>query len=233
MTTRTGSYNQRRVWLGGGLVLGLVIALVGWLLVIEPELTDTAAKRDQLESVELQNTVLAAKNAKLKAENDDAAALRDSLSTALAELPADGGLPAFTRQLSSQATAHGVTLTSVIVGATATAAVADPAAAATPATIDDTATAATTGTTAATGPLQITVTVAASGLGRDLAAFLYDIQVTGPRRALVTATQLAPTEGSSSIGPDAGSTLDLTLSVFSAPMTADEQAALQKLLSGS
>ena len=39
----------------------------------------------------------------------------------------------------------------------------------------------------------MTITVAATGLGADLQAFLREIQVTGPRRALVTASQLTRT----------------------------------------
>jgi hypothetical protein len=231
MTTHSGALNRKRFWLGGGLVLTLAIALIGWFVVMQPELAETSATRDQIESVELQNTVLAAKNARLKAENEDVEALRAGLAGALAELPADGGLPAFTRQLSSQAAAHAVTLSSVTVG-TATP-VADPAAAGTAPVVDGAVTDAAAGAAAASDLIQITVTVAAAGLGKDLTAFLYDIQVSGPRRALVTSTQLAPADGSTGTGPDAQSTLNLTLNVFSAPVTADEQAALQKLLSGS
>lgn len=225
MTMTTGTYNRKRVWLGGGLLLVVVILALGWFVVVSPVLTETASTRDQIESVRLQNSALAAKNASLKAANDDVAALRDSLAAALAELPADSGLPSFTRQLSGQATAHSVVLTSVVVGAAGTVTPAAPVAA-----VDGTTT--TPAGTSTDGLMQIAVTVTASGLGGDLVGFLSDIQISGPRRALVTSTQLAPTD-SAVTGPDAPSTLSLSLTVFSAPMTDDERAALEKLLSGS
>lgn len=228
---KTGMQNRKRIWLGGGLVLALVIVLGGWFVFIDPERTDTASTRSDIASVQVQNTVLAAKNARLKAQNDDAAALRAGLAAALAELPSDGGLPAFTRQLSAQAAAHEVLLSGVIVGAAS--AVAAPAVAA-PAATDPTATdAAPAATGAASTLMQTIVTVTATGLGRDLTAFLSDIQVAGPRRALVTATQLSPADDANGAGPDAAASMSLTLSVFSAPLTADDRAALDKLLSGS
>jgi hypothetical protein len=178
----------------------------------------------------MQNVALQAKNAKLKEQNDDVAALRQSLADALAALPSDGGLPEFTRQVSAQATATLVSLTSIVVGS------------ATPVVATDSADggSADSGTTTATegaepaspGLLQIEITLTATGLGADLQAFVNEVQVTGPRRVLVTASQLA-TKGESSVGIDGTSTLTLSLDIFSAPMTPDAQAALEKLLTGN
>lgn len=228
-----GAFQQKRVWLGGGLVLVIVILALGWFVVIGPVRTDTALTRDEIESVQLQNTLIEAKNAKLKAQNDDVATLRANLAGAVAALPTDGGLPAFTRQLSAQAAAHSVTLTSVVVGASSEVAASDSGAAAAAAPVATDGTTAAAPAAATTGLMQTTMTVTAAGLGRDLTGFLSDIQVAGPRRALVTATQVAPADVAAGSGPDAASTLNLTLTVFSAPVTADEQAALEKLLSGS
>jgi hypothetical protein len=79
------------------------------------------------------------------------------------------------------------------------------------------------------------VTLTATGLGPDLLAFLHEVQVTGPRRALVTAVQLAPAEENASSGGDitGRSSLNLSLTIFSAPLTPEAQAALVKLLSGN
>lgn len=225
------TYNRKQIWLGGGALLGVVILLLGWFMVISPELTDAAATRDQVEAAGTQNLALEAKNARLAQQNDDVAALRDSLAAALAELPSDGGLPAFTRQLSAQATASSVTLSSVVVGATSAAT--DTAAVAAPDATATDATAPAPAATAAGGLVQITITVAAGGLGRDLLTFLSEIQVTGPRRALVTSTAFAPAEGGAGSGLDATSTLNLTMTIFSAPLAPADQAALEKLLSGS
>jgi len=101
----------------------------------------------------------------------------------------------------------------------------------------------TTGATSAptAGLLQIAVTVKATGLGDDLQAFLNEVQATGPRRALVTAVQLSPggeNGGNGGSGGNGGDTkglctLNLSLNIFSAPLSPDAQAALEKLLSGN
>ena len=225
----TGRLQDRRLWLGGGALLAVVILLVAWFGFINPQLTSTASIRDESDSAQLQNNVLQSKNSKLKKENDNVATLRSGLAAALAALPSDGGLPAFTRQLSAQATANSVTLTSVIVGA-ATPVAAVGTAPAAPAA--DAAT--TTGVTpvaSASSLVQIPISLVATGLGKNDIAFLKSIQVTGPRRALVTASQLAPSGGAAT-GIDGPCTLTLTLTVFSAPLAPTAQAALQKLLSG-
>lgn len=217
----------------------VLILLVAWFGFINPQLSSTASLREQADLAQQQNDVLQAKNNKLKKENDNVASLRTGLAAALAALPSDGGLPDFTRQLSAQATANSVTLTSVIVGAVtpvaAAAAGAAPAAAATDASSAvPTPAAAPAGVKplASTSSLvQIPVSLVASGLGKNDIAFLKAIQVTGPRRALVTAVQLAPSGGAAT-GIDGPCTLTLTLTVFSAPLTSDAQAALQKLLTG-
>jgi Tfp pilus assembly protein PilV len=234
----TGRLQDRRLWLGGGAVIAVLILVVAWFGFINPQLTSTASLRDQTDSAQQQNNVLQSKNNKLKKENDDVATLRAGLAAALAALPSDGGLPAFTRQLSAQATANSVTLTSVIVGAVTP--VAGAAGAAAPAAATDASSAAPAPAAAPAGvtPLastsslvQIPVSLVASGLGKNDIAFLKAIQVTGPRRALVTASQLAPSGGAAT-GIDGPCTLTLTLTVFSAPLTPDAQAALQKLLTG-
>jgi hypothetical protein len=169
---------------------------------------------------------LEAKNSRLEEQNNDAAALRAGLAAALAELPTDGGLPEFTRQLSAQATATSVVLSSVVVGTAIP--VQDTGGTAVPGTTTD----AVTTATPSSGLVQMTVSLAATGLAADLQAFLHEIQVTGPRRALVTSTQLTPSSDDP-IGIDGPCTLNLTLNIFSAPVSATDQAALDKLLSGN
>ncbi len=221
---------NRRIWLGGGAVVAVLMVVLGWFFVVNPELVAADSTRAQAESARQQNTVLQNKNAKLKAANDNVELLRAGLATALAELPYDSGLPEFTRQLAAQATANSVVLSSVVVGGATpvTAAVAAAAAGATDATAPAADTSAPVADAAATaGLLAIAVTVAATGpCGGDI-EFLKAIQVAGPRRALVTDVQLAPVTGAEPC------VMTLQLTVFSAPLSPEAQAALVKLLSGT
>lgn len=239
---------DKRLWLGGGAAVAVVILLLGWFFVVGPQLSAASTARDEAGAARMQNVVLEDTNAKLKTQNDDAAALRAGLAAALAELPYDSGLPEFTRQISAQATANSVALSSIVVsGATpvvgTTATAADPAA-------DSVAAA-----PASSSLLAIPISLTATGPGSGQLAFLSAIQTTGPRRALVTSVQLTPLTAGDATGGDATRiggeatggeasglaltggepqfTLTLELTVFSAPLSPEAQAALEKLLSGN
>ena len=219
------STQDKRLWLCGGAIVAVLIVLLGWFYVIHPELSAASSHRDQAESARTQNIVLEGKNNKLKVQNDDAAALRAGLAAALAELPYDSGLPEFTRQVSAQATEHSMLLSSIVVGNAVP--VVGPS-------TDDAGTTDTAATAAAsTGLVTIPITVIATGLGSSQLAFLTALQVTGPRRALVTAVQIAPLGGGEAVGSDAESTMTLQLTVFSAPLSPAAQTELEKLLSGT
>jgi hypothetical protein len=230
----TGRPQNRRLWLGGGAVVAVLILLVAWFGFISPELASTASIHDQAAAAQSQNEVLQLKNQRLKSQNDSAAGLRADLAAELKALPSESGLPAFTRQLSAEATANSVTLTSVVVGAVApVGAAAGQSAAAAASAATSVATTASVTPVASTGSLvQIPVTVIATGLGKNDIAFLKAIQVIGPRRALVTASQLAPIGSGAATGVNGPCTLTLTLTIFSAPLTPAAQADLQKLISG-
>jgi hypothetical protein len=208
---------DRRLWLGGSAVAAVLIVLFGWFLVIDPELSAGSSTREEAASARGQNVALEAKNAKLKAENDDVTSLRAGLAAAVAELPFDSGLPEFTRQLSAQATANSVVLTSVVVASSVP--VGDETGATTP---DATAT-----TTSPTGLVAIPITAVAVGPCSGQVEFLKAIQVAGPRRALVNDVQLAQ------VTAEAPCDLTVQLTIFSAPLSPTEQAVLESLLSGN
>ena len=226
-------FQDRRLWLGGGAAVAVLIVVIGWFFVIDPELSAAASTREEVESARVQNVVTQAKNDMLKAQNDTLAALRLNLADLLAALPSDDGLPEFTRQLSKQA-GTSVDLSSIVIGATTPVAGAVTATGGIAATGSTAETGATPGAAvtpgASNGLVQTTVTVAADGLGSDLLAFLQKVQ-TGPRRVLVTDSHLAPS-GDGIAGIKGHCTLSLTLTIFSAPKSPEEQAALEQLLSG-
>jgi hypothetical protein len=219
----TTSLEDKRVWLVGGAVLALVIALAGWLVVISPKLSATQALRDDTDGTQAQNAVLEAKVAKLAQQNNKVGELTTSLRTALTELPFDSGLPEFTRQLSTQATLQSVTLTSITVGAATPVAATVPVA--TPTTTTTGSTTSTTPAASASALVSIPITLASTGATADQVAFLKAIQEDGPRRALVTSVTMGSVSGNSG-------TMTVQLNVFSAPLSAAAQAQLEKLLTG-
>lgn len=232
------SLQDKRIWLGGGAVAAVLIAAASWFFVINPELSSADSLRSQADSATQQNQVTQAKVTSLEAKTKDLSKLTAGLQTALNALPIDSGLPTFTRQLSAQAAGVHVDLTSIAIGSVA-AVSATPATATTPGTTSGATTPgasapATTGAPAsATGSVfSIPVTVVSTGSLVDELAFLKLIQTVGPRRALVTSTQIAPGTGAKVASIDGSATVTAQLSVFSAPLTPDQATQMQKLLRG-
>lgn len=207
-----GGVQDKRLWLGGGIGLAVVIALLSWFFVINPGLTTAGARRDAAVTVQQQNVVLAGKLTTLRRENSHLTQLTANLQTALDALPFDTGLPEFTRQLNSQAADSGVELASIAVSAAKTATGSAPS---------------TTGTPVTAGAiLAIPVTVIANGTTAEQLDFMNSVQVGGPRRALVLSVQLDQASGSR------GETMTLLVNVFTAPLSQTAQAQLEKLLRG-
>jgi hypothetical protein len=230
---------DKRIWLAGGAAAALIIVAIGWVAVISPQLSSTNSVRSQTDAARAQNTVLAAAVAKLKRQNDNVGQLKTSLRAALAGLPFDTGLPTFTRQLAGQATKTRVTLSSITVGpasSTTTAATASTTPATTAGTGAPAPTAVPTAAPptpagAATSVMAIPITLLSKGTNAQQMAFLKAIQVTGPRRALVSSAILA---GNATVGQpsaNASSTMTTQLSIYTAPLDAAGRAALAKLLS--
>ncbi|HEY3715520.1 MAG TPA: hypothetical protein VGL39_13420 [Jatrophihabitantaceae bacterium] len=222
---------DRRVWLGAGALAGLLLVLIGWFALVSPQLSSASSIRGQAAAAEQRNALLQSKIAKLQRQDADLDGLTARLRAALAELPVDSGLPEFTRQLSDQAKQHRVDLTSVSVGSVTPVTTAPATSTSTPRP-DATGTSAPS-TSAPAGKLYaIPVTLVSSGPARDQLAFVRAIQVDGPRRALVTATQLTPASGSSEASIDPASTMTTQVTIFTAPLAPSAAAQLDKLLHG-
>jgi hypothetical protein len=217
-----------RLWIGGGSVVAVLVAAIAWLAVVHPELSKASSLHSQTDTVRTENSTLQAKLDKLQKDSAKVATLRQSLAQAQAALPAGTGLDAFTRQVSAQAAAAHVKITSL----TATAPV--PVAAATSAPTapgGDTATTSSASATPSTpaptstnsaiapasGQYSIAVTIAVSGTPAGDLAFLHALQTGGPRAVLVNSTQI-----SSQVGGSGGAVTTLTaqLQVFASPQPA-------------
>ena len=235
-------FENRRVWLGGGGVVALLIIAVAWFMFISPERSSVSDLNAQAAATRQQNATLQSKVKALQVKSGQISKYTASLKAALTALPFDSGLPAFTRQLSAQGTSNDVHVTSVVVGgvtsvnsATATAPADDsststaaPAATTTPTATPTSATAATP----AGGLFSVAVTVQSEGTLEHQLAFLKDIQTAGPRRALISASQIAPGTGAKGGSIDGSSQFTTSITVFSAPQTPDQVAQLTKLLAG-
>jgi hypothetical protein len=238
----TPALQDRRLWMGGGALVAIVLAAAAWLAFIHPELSSADSLRSQKSDVDWQNVQTSAKNAGLARQNRNIDALRSKLLAALDALPPDSGLPAFTRQLNAYGSLASVSLTNITVGniasAAGSAAPTSPSPAGTTDTEGTTDTSATPGqtpgvTSAAGSQYSITVTVQSQGSLLHQLAFLKEIEA-GPRRAIVNSTQLTSGGGTRAASVDDSATMSTQLTIFSAPMSEAQLTQLKQILkSGS
>jgi len=200
----------------GGAVAALFLAALSWFVVISPLRSDAQTLRDNTAAVQTENVAIEARTVTLRQQLDDREQLVESAREALAALPSGAQLPGFNRQLTRQARAQGVDLTSITIGATTSAtsgAAADPA-----------ATAPTTGT------LTIPVTVATSGPMLKQLQFLHELQQVGPRRVLVTSTSVTPLQ--TDAATEISSSMTVQLTVFAALLPPELRHQLVGVLHG-
>ena len=109
-------FQDKRVWLGGGALGAVLILALGWSMFIGPELSSASGLHDQATATGQENSVLALKVKSLQLKSTQLKRYTTALREALYALPVDSGLPAFTRQLTAQAKADKVEVSSVAVG---------------------------------------------------------------------------------------------------------------------
>ena len=229
----SSALQDRRVWLGGGFLVALVLIAASWFMLVSPELSSASDVRTQAAGINAQNDVAVGKNAKLAQQDRGFNILQRKLRAALNSLPPDSGLPAFTDEVTGLARATGVSLSGVNVGTISAVAAAAPAAPAgsSPSSSSSTATPTTpTATTAGTtggGQFSIPVTLNTAGSYRHQTAFLTALQ-NGPRRALVISSQL--TVGASHAATYSATTMVTQVTLFSASMSKGQIAQLKTIL---
>ncbi len=238
---------NKRVWLGGGAGAALLIIAVAWFMFIGPELSSASALQSQAAATRQQNAVLQAKLGELQVKSSKITKYTASLKAALSALPYDSGLPAFTRQLSAQARVDEVAISGVVVGSVSAVVAAAPAvggvapavagaapAAPAPATPTDTTGATPTtpiGPTSAAGSLySVLVTIESKGTLVHQLGFLHDVRTAGPRRVLITSSQIVAGAGKGG-SIDRAAVFTTQLTIFSAPQSPAQVVQLNKLLS--
>lgn len=108
--------NPSRPWIIGGLLLCVVMAAVTWFFFAGPQLDDRSATEQQVSDAELQNSVLQQRIDKLRRDSQHVGDMRKKLEAERAGLPVDHQMDTFTEQLTRQAKAAGVVLTSITPG---------------------------------------------------------------------------------------------------------------------
>ncbi|SHH61590.1 type IV pilus assembly protein PilO [Jatrophihabitans endophyticus] len=210
-----------RLHVGGAAVVALVIALVGWFLLISPQRSDSADVQDQTANAELQNTVLQGRINQLTAEKKKAATYGAALAKARAALPSTSDMAAFLRHVQSIGSATSTKVTSIsvdaakavessapVVGATTS-----PTASASP-TASSATDSSTTAAASGTGLYSVPISASVTGTQRNLARFLTELQSGQPRAVLLTSV----TRGQDAAGGSL-TALQLEMQAFVAPET--------------
>jgi type IV pilus assembly protein PilO len=220
-----------KAWLGAGLLVALVVALIGYLFFIGPQRSTTSDVDGQIGAAQSQNDTLQIRISSLDAQNRKLSTYRAALKQARMALPATSDLPNFLRSLQSlgNATLADVTTLSVgdplVVGGDATTTAPTTPAPTTSSAPDPTAGTAPATATAPTGPqiFALPITAQVTGSIKQLTDFLGQLQSVQPRAVLVSSITL----GGATTGASANtSTLDLTLEAFVAPGSAVETQQL-------
>ncbi|WIE75480.1 type 4a pilus biogenesis protein PilO [Curtobacterium sp. MCSS17_007] len=177
----------------------VVVAVGGFFLAVQPQLTQTAAAREQLQTVEQTNATSRTELARLREQAAQLPAMREELSALDASVPDRADLPAFIDQLNGVAAATGMTVSSFTASdATAYAPVAAAPAGDTTATSEPSSTATPAPSASPTAPELVTnpaitaqnlsivpVTVAVDGTFDQALAFVKGVQ-SGQRLFLIT-----------------------------------------------
>lgn len=221
----------RRSWIAGGAAVALLLVAVSWLM-IHSKLASASDTQSQAENVEVGNSQLIAKSAKLAQLQRNIGASRAQLSAALDALPPSSALPEFTNQVTQTAAHNAVALSNIAIGTPSAVTAPAPAAPTTPGSA--TQTPASSGATASTGtpvpaaaPGQYSVGVTLTTVGTlpHQLAFIHALE-TGKRRALITSTLFGVAQG----GTKGKVSVTTQLNIFTAPMSATQVAQLEKLL---
>ena len=225
---------ESRLWMIGGAVATLVILLLGWLLLVSPQLTAASDVRDETASVEMLNSTLEIRIASLKESEAELPQLEADLAAGRLELPVRNDSQIFAQSLRSAAERNLVLVTSVSLGDPENVTALAQGTVETPPVVADEATESTTDTPAAdvatsttsrqTFSLPVTFTV--EGPAASVDSFVAELQTAGERALSVTKIVVNPVAGIAD-GSIAG---DIITSysgfIYLSPLDAEAAAAL-------
>lgn len=194
--------SKTSTWVGGTVVVALLLLVAGWFLLVSPVLASASETRSAAADVESDNDMTRQRIETLKAQFETLDESKAELAALQLQIPTTGQLSDYLRQVDEQAVARTVSLTSVAPGApelyapvtgaapaeaavdaTATGDVAtDPAADA----AATTAPAPAAGTTAPAGMVDVPITLTAVGSYANVMSWIQSIQEQTDRLLLVT-----------------------------------------------
>lgn len=177
-----------RIWLLGGVVVVVLLAVGSWLLVIHPRYVDSAAVRNQIADENLQLVKLRHQLADLEAQRKQRPALVAKLRANLAALPSSNDMTEFVRQLQASSTAVNVDVSTVTLG--------------TPIKSENQSTV-----------MEVPISLTATGTAGNVSKFLVRLQSVQARAVLISQVSVALASASTGAG-SSDLTLSLTLTAF-------------------
>ncbi|HEU5270270.1 MAG TPA: hypothetical protein VFU36_10135 [Jatrophihabitans sp.] len=211
-------HQNEKLWIAGGVAVGLVLAAGAWFGAISPELSHVSSLHTQQADADSQNQLLIHRTNKLRADSEQLPTIVKQLQADLTGLPVTADLAGYTTQLNRQAGVSGVTISAINIG--------DPAL-----INPDGSTSQATSTVAAGHIFGFPVTLSTTGGYAAQLALLKQIQRTGPRVALVHSVKFVTAGGARAVDTD--STMTVQLTIFVTPLSPAAAAQLQTELGGA
>jgi Tfp pilus assembly protein PilO len=185
-----GTHRIDRIWLLGGVVVTVLLAVAGWFLLIHPKYADAATVNNQVGDETVQLTKLNHQVADLTAKKKNLPALKAKLIKNQSALPVNiTGMTAFLRQLQDSGTAVDVDVSGLTVGVP-------------------------TKTDAVPNVFEMPITMITGGDAANLSQFLNRLQNVQARAVLINSIGLST--GTDATDPNSmQATLSLTVFVYS------------------
>lgn len=102
--------DKTRLWIIGSVLVMVVLAALGWVVGIQPQLDQSTAADAQTAQVESSNMASQAVLTKLKKDNGALPELKSQLGSLQTSIPAEAQTPAFMDELNALASANGLTV---------------------------------------------------------------------------------------------------------------------------
>jgi hypothetical protein len=226
--------NKPRAWLLVSILGALLIVLLGWLLLVSPQMSKASTLQAETVAAQDQTTALRAKEAALKKQAEQLPAMEAELRTLYEKLPNEAGVDALIKQIDEINRSTSMTVTEFSVDPPAPVALPEAAAAAPApeatggeAATGDEAAAAAAAAAAAPAPAALlsysTVTLALKPASFNQAVSYLNSLENLDRAFLITNVDVVSDAGDGTTA--GGVTLNLTGRIYVRPPTAEEEQA--------